>query len=763
MQYIIMQFFRSLKKRKTTMAINIGGYAISMAVLLILVSFIIGEKSVNKGFENGKNIYRIMPSDGGSYVPQTLMDDIHSKVPGVEKICLYAITDGLYKMDEKLEPARFISTNDDFLDMFSFRFIHKSSDQTLLVANNIILTKSFSEKLFGTKNPVGESMQIGNKTYNVVGVVNDVPKYASFRFDALTPVSFFCPYRMGFNTENHDLYCSFLQLVQGVDYEKTNLQVAGMIKHWKAFKDISLSLQPLKKVYFSSLSGDGLEHANVKLLYLLTSIAIVIFFMTIFNYTNLTLANSYDRMNEIGIKKTTGASRREIFRQIIAESLLVSFLSMLIAIVVSFAIDPIFSSILGKNIDLNSLFSQPLVIITGFLLFFCTGILSGIYPAFLFSGMSPLQMISQQTGSKKRGNRESMVAVQFLITTVLIISLLFIQKQLAFVKHSDLGFNKELMVRLDLMGNASLKKEVLKNELLRNPDIVSVSGTSGSPMETIGSGSGNFVVNGEDKMISFRSFGIDEDFLKTFDIEVIKGRNLRNTDSTACLINEHLYKELGWSDLAEKKIFGNEVLGVVKNFHYENLYTEIGNLQIQMAPSYSRVLNIKMQGNIAQNIDFIKKTYKTIEPEFPFSFKFYDDWIQSMYQKEEKQAQAIGLFTLLAIIISCLGLIGTVEHITHKKVKEIGIRKVNGARIYEVLVMLNKGFVKWVVIAFVIATPISYYAMNKWLENFAYKTELSWWVFALAGLLVLVIALLTVSFQSWRAATRNPVEALRNE
>jgi len=763
MKYMILQFFRSLKKRKTTMAINIGGYAISMAVLLILVSFIIGEKSVNKGFENGKNIYRIMPSDGGSYVPQTLMDDIHSKVPGVEKMCLYGISEQFCKINEKLEQARFINTNDDFLDMFSFRFIHKSSDKTLLVANNIILTKSFSEKLFGRKNPVGESMQIGNKTYYVVGVVNDVPKYASFRFDALAPISFFCPYSMGFNTENHDMYCSFLQLGQGVDYEKTNIQVAGMIKHWTAFKDITLSLQPLRKVYFSSLNGDEMEHANVKLIYLLSSIAMVIFFMTIFNYTNLTLANSYDRMKEIGIKKTNGASRMEIFRQFITESLLVSFLSMFIAVLVSFAIDPIFSGILGKNIDLNSLFSQPLVIIAGILLFFCTGILSGIYPAFVFSGMSPLQMISQQTVSKKRGNRESMVAVQFLITTVLIISLLFIQKQLAFVKHSDLGFDKELMVRLDLTGGTSSKKDVLKNELLRNPDIVSVSGTSGSPMETVGSGSGTFQVNGEDKMISFQSFSIDEDFMKTFGIEVIKGRNLRNIDLTGCLINEHLYKELGWSDLAEKTIFGKDIIGVVKNFHYENLYTEIGNLQMQMDGSSARVLNIKMHGNIAQNLDFIKKTYQAIEPEFPFSFKFYDDWIQSMYQKEEKQAQAIGLFSLLAIIISCLGLIGTVEHITHKKVKEIGIRKVNGARISEVLIMLNKDFVKWVVIAFVIATPISYYAMNKWLENFAYKTELSWWIFALAGLLALGIAILTMCWQSWKAATRNPVESLRNE
>ena len=763
MRNTITQFFRSLKKRKTTSAINIVGYAISMGILLILVSFIIGEKSVNKGFENGKDIYRFVSSNGETYVPSTLLKDVKTKVPGVEKMCLYGISDQLYKLKDRQERARFISTNDDFLDIFSFRFICSSTDPTLSVANNIILTKSFSEKLFGKENPVGKSLQIRNKTYSVVGVVNDVPKYASFRFDVLTPVEFFRPYGMGHDNESHDMYCSFLQLGEGVDYEKTNSQIEGMISNWKAFKDWTLTLESLSKVYFSNAHKDMMDHANVKLIYLLSSIALIIFLMTIFNYTNLTIACGYERLTEFGIKKTTGAGRKELFRQVLTESLMVSLLSMFIAIFVSFTIAPVFSGILGKKIELNLLFSQPLVILSGILLFLGTGILSGIYPALTFSGMSPLLMITRQSGTKTKRQHGSMIAAQFLITTVLIMSLLFIQKQLAFVKHSDLGFDKEMMVRVDLWGAISNKADVLKNELLRNSDILSLSATYGSPMQTTGLSSGHFDVNGEDKKVSFQSFAIDEDFIKTFGVEIIKGRNLRNTDSTACLINEHLYKELGWDDIAGKSLFGKTVVGVVKDFHFQNLYTEIGNLEMQSVGHYASVLNIKMQGNISQNIDFIKKTYNTIEPEIPLSFKFYDDWIESMYQKEEKQAQAVGLFALLAIIISCLGLVGTVEHITHRRVKEIGIRKINGATVAEILTLLNRGFLIWMATAFTVATPVSWYAMHKWLENFAYKTELSWWIFALAGLLALGIALLTVSWQSWKAATRNPVEALRYE
>ena len=757
-------FIRSLKRKKTRSIITIGGYAVSMAVTLLLVSFIIGEKTVNEGFENGDNIYRIKRSDEKSIVPITLRDDVKSKIPGVEKMCFYGIRERLYKRENKQEMAKFIATNDDFLEMFSFHFIHKSANPTLSLKENVILTQKFSKKLFGTENPVGKVLEINQKSFTIAGVVTDLPENSSFRFDAfinfeLGPV---LNSAYGF-TEDHVLLNSFVLLSPRVNPDDVNKQISGMIGHWQAFKDIKLSIEPFSGVYFNSLSQDHMEHANVSMINLLTSVALVILFMTIFNYINMAVSSGYEQLNEIGIRKTTGAGKSDIFRQILTESLLVSLLAMMLAVIIAIIIAPVFSEILGKNIELGSTLSQPLIILSCILIFFITGILSGIYPALIFSRMSPLRMISHQKGFKRKGQMAGVVMVQFLITTVLIISLLFIQKQMEFVKNKDLGFDKEMMIRLDLNGLSGQKWAVMRNELLTNPRIISVSASSGSPMQIPGSSTNQFNIAGEEKMVEIKSFGIDDNFLETFGLKLIEGRNFKSSDTNVCMINEHLYRKLQWKAVEGQELLGQKVVGVVKDFHYENLYTEIGNLQLQHSHDYASVLNIKISGNVSETLEFIKRTYAKIEPGIPFSFRFYDDWIESMYLKQEKQATAIKVFALLAIVIACLGLFGLIEHITNKKIKEIGIRKINGASISEVIFMLNKNVVKWVVFAFIIAIPISYYIMHKWLENFAYKTELSWWIFALAGLVAMVIALLTVSWQSWRAATTNPVEALRNE
>ncbi len=757
-------FIRSLKRKKTKSIITIGGYAVSMAVTFLLVSFIIGEKSVNTGFENGENIYRIKRSDEKSIVPITLRDDVKGKIPGVEKMCYYSIWERLYKHEDIHEMARFIATNDDFIDMFSFHFIHQSSNPTLSIKENIILTRKFSEKLFGTENPVGKILEINRKPFTIAGVVTDPPENSSFRFDAFINFELGPILRQGFgNDEQHVLLNSFMLLNSHVNPEEVNNQISGMIGHWKAFKDVRLSIEPFLKVYFNSLPQDNMEHANVSMIYLLSSIALGILFMTIFNYISMAVSSGYERLNEIGIKKTTGASKNDIFRQILTESILVSLLAMMLAVVVSVLLAPGFSGILGKNIELGSIFSQPSIALSGILIFLTTGILSGIYPALIFSGMSPLRMINYQKGFKRKGQMAGVVMVQFLITAVLIISLLFIQKQMEFVKNKDLGFDKEMMIRLDLGAVSAGKNEVLRNELLNNPEIISVSASGGSPMQIPGSSTNRFNIAGEEKMVEIKSFSIDENFIETFGLKLIEGRNFESSDKNVCMINEHLYRELQWKTIDGKILMGKKIIGVVKDFHYENLYTEIGNLQLQQFQGYFGFLSIKIRGNVPETLKFIKRTYAKIEPEIPFSFRFYDDWIELMYQKEEKQASAINVFALLAIFISCLGLFGLIEHVTNKKIKEIGIRKINGARISEVIIMLNSNIVKWVAIAFVIATPIAWFAMQKWLENFAYKTNLSWWIFALAGLLALGIALLTVSWQSWKAATRNPVEALRYE
>jgi putative ABC transport system permease protein len=764
-KYTLKVFMRSLNRKKTISVITISGYAISMAVIFILITFIIEEKSVNKSFPNAEHIYRIKRAEKEASVPQTLLLDVKGKVPGVEKMCLYSISRALYKFEGKKEPARFIATNDDFLQMFSFDFIYQSGNPTLSTNDNILLTRQFSEKLFGSKNPVGEVLEIKNNIYKIVGVVHNPPANSSFKFDVLTSLEMAVSKSTTASNqeERHTLFNSFVLVNPHGDSGDINSKISGMLGHWQAFKGQKLSLQPFNQVYFDTELDDGLDHANVDMIYLLSCIAIILLFMTVFNYVNLTISRSYERLNEIGIKRTSGAGKSEIFNQFITESMATSILSMAIAIVITFLISPLFSDILGKKLDIALLLTQPRILLSGTLIFFSIGIISGIYPALVVSGISPIQVINRQKILKRGNSRARIIAIQFLITSVLLTSLLFIDKQMEFIKNKDLGFDHEMMIRVDLDENSAPKWEVLKNKLLANPLIVSVTASHGTPFLINRTPGGSIGDAGDKEVEVVQEIDADEDFISTFGLTILKGRDIESSDDNVCLINENLYNYLEWKDFNGKKVFGSRVIGVVKDFHHLDIHRKIEHFQLKKITNRVSAMSIKISGNTPQTIKFIQQTFNEIGPQAPLNWYFYDDWLQTMYQKEERQAYAIKLFTVLAIIISCLGLIGLAENITNKKIKEIGIRKINGSKISEILVLLNKDFLEWVLAAFIVSTPITYYTMQKWLESFAYKTELSWWIFALAGLLALGIALLTVSWQSWKAATRNPVEALRYE
>ena len=757
-------YIRLLFKNRTISAITIGGYAISLAVITILVSFIVSERGVNKDFKNAKNIYRIVRNNTESNVPLTLLDDIDGKIPGIDQMGLYSISNGLYKFENKQYPAKILATNDDFFEIFDFDFVSKTGNTTLQSDFNIYLTQKFSEKLFGNHNPIGEMLEIANANYQIVGVVSDPPKNSSFDFEIVTSLNKSISYvGIGYDEENHKMFNSFILVNQNSNVEAISNQISGLIGHWKAFKDQKLTMQPLSEVYFDTKKYDDLKHANVNMIHLLTGVAAIILLMTILNYINITVSTGYHRNNEIGIRKATGANNKRIFKQLLIESLFIFSLSLLLSLLIAWMVSPFFSSVLGKEIQIFSLLLQPKILSTGFGILLFTGIISGIYPALKIMNITPIQVITRNILPKKNRFSGSIIAFQFFFTIVLVTSLLFMNKQINFVKNKDLGFNKEQIMRLSLEGRTPEKWQLIKEKLKTNPEIVSISATHGSPLAIYSSSSGSFD-DSKGKMVEdVKIIGIDDDFLETFGLTLVSGNNLDVSNSNACIINQHLMKNMEWDDFAGKKVFGSEVVGIVKDFNHLNLYNPIGHLQLKKLEGFPSFLNIKIKGNATHVIQFANKILQEVEPGTSFSYKFYDEWIQSMYEKEEKQAFAIQLFSIMAILISCLGLIGIMHHLANRKVKEIGIRKVNGAKVSEVLIMLNRDFVKWVAVAFVIATPIAYYAMNKWLESFAYKTDMSWWIFALAGLLALGIALLTVSWQSWRAATRNPVEALRYE
>lgn len=764
LRYNFNFLFRILLRRKTISTITIGGYAISMAVIFILATFVISERNVNRDFSNYKNIYRVVRNANEANVPLTFLDDVQQKIPGIEKIALFSISSSQYRLNGLQDMVMILNTNDDFVDIFSLDFIYSSGNPTLSAMHSLYLTRTFSEKLFGTKNPVGEVMEIDKQIFTIAAVISDPRESSFYPYQAVTGFqNALSYYGIGYNEEQHKMFSAYLLLNPNTRTEAVDAQIEGLIGHWQAFKDQKLSLQPFSEVYFDTKKPDNMSHANVNMILLLSGVAGIILFMTIFNYINISIATGVQRYAEIGIRKANGAGRSSIFRQFLGESYLVTLLAMILAILISAVIAPYLSEVLGKEFSIQSLISRPTIIAVALLILLITGTIAGIYPALMISKITPVQVIQNKRRFNGRNKRAGMVALQFVFTITLIISMLFINKQINFVKHKDLGFETEQMMRLSLQGITGDKWKTIKEKVLANPSIISITASHGSPMAVYMSSSGPVPGQQERMIENMRIISTDEDFIRTFGLTLLMGRNFMPTDENVCIISEHLFRFLEWDDIEGMELFGKKVVGVIKDFHHLNLYNEIGHLQLSTLNTSPSFLSIKMSGPIADNISYIEKVMQEVEPGNPIHYRFYDDWVQSMYEKEEKQAHAIQLFSLLAIIISCFGLIGMASFTTIRKTKEIGIRKANGAKVSEILILLNRDFVKWVAIAFVIATPISYIAMNKWLQNFAYKTSLSWWIFALAGLIALGIALLTVSFQSWKAATKNPVESLRYE
>jgi putative ABC transport system permease protein len=766
MRRTIIFFFRALKQRKVTSIVTIGGFAISMAVIIVLASFIINERSYNKSYSNYSNLYRLKRGDNAS-IPERTIEEVVN-IPGVENVCKYFSGSTLYIDGDTKRTGIFYAADDNFLSMFDAFFIYGSLEQADLEnTTSIVLTESFSKKHFGNINPIGEAIDFARDEQRfVTGVIKDPPANSSFLYDGFVRIKApFSKFVYGNDKESFNCINSFFLINSNSDIAAIKEQLSGLLSKLKPFKDEILDLQPFSEVYFDDqIQHDGLKNANVQMIQLLSWIALIIMIVSVINYINLSMAVSSDRIKEICIKKTNGAGRLGIFWQFISESILVCTISMLLALVIALALSSIFYNILGEELSLVNLIDNKQIVWFLFSLIFVVGIVIGLYPAYSASRFSPLALARKTINSKGAIFRNGLTVFQFVVSLALIISLLIINKQIDFVKHKYVGFDTEQLVRIDICRGGK-KSSVLKNKLLSLLNIKDVTATGGAPLNIYSTSSGNWDGLPEGVRVdNISALNSDTSFLSTYGIELIKGRNFRASESDVCVINNRLYKELEWDDLTGKKVFKTKVVGVMEDFHFKGMYNPIGSLRLIKADKNFSHLTIRLSTTeLSNTISNIRSAFNDVYPGYDFEYKFYDDMFETLYQKEEKVAAGVRIFAIIAIFISCLGLFGLAEFSTKKRTKEIGVRKVNGARIFEIIQMLNTGFVIWVLIAFMIATPLSYYAMGKWLESFAYKTELSWWVFAIAGLIGLGIALLTVSWQSWKAATRNPVEALRYE
>lgn len=743
----------------------------SLAVLIIIVSYIIEERSVDKHFPNIHSMYRIVQLDRNAQVPQIpqrTYQMVLDRAPEIEKLCLINRNQVLYEYSGEKNRATAVCTNKEFFDVFSVEVILGKTENLLESKTDLVITESFAKLVFGNKNPVGELLNFEkNEQKEIVAVIADPLNTSSLKYDLLfNPEQELFHSKRGYNEESYIMFDAVFVLNSNINPFETQAKITDILKPFEGYEETLLHIQPFKEVYFDLKTGhDVFLHANLNMIKLLSLIALIILVLAIFNYINLTTALNSERYKEICIRKTTGARRRTIFFQFLTESYLSCFIALLIGIIFAILISPLFKDLLDREINVSSSLQNPQILFAIILIFVLVGGLTGVLPALAASKFNAIDLLQRKVLLKNPHIRGVLNTLQLTVTLALIISLITITKQIHFVKTKDIGFDKEFLLEVGLEGKAHGRAAVIKDNLLKHPDIVDVSATHGRPFGIYSSGSGSWKNDSVEYSIeNLADLNTDTSFISTFGLTLIAGRNFRLTDKNVCIINDKTYKYLQLNELEGKSIWGSEIVGVVEDFHFKNMYNELGFIQLNYNPEEVSHLNIRISGNdIPGSLKVIKETIKEIEPALSVEPRFYEDWINTMYQKEERQAKAIVIYAFIALLLSCLGLLGLARFSAIRRTKEIGIRKVNGAKVREILALLNSGFIKWVLIAFVVSCPVAYFAMHRWLQSFAYRTSISLWIFATAGILVMAISLLVVSWQSWRAATKNPIEALRYE
>ncbi len=772
--------YRKALKYKSYAAINIAGLAIAFALSSILLLYVYNEFQVDAFHHNRDRIYRVVDAgDGTAFTNPLLAGELKSAFPEIEEVTrVRHNANGSYKYENSVVDITYDMCFDPTVfRMFDFKLIEGTEKEALLNPFSIVLTKSISKKIFGNKNPLGQVLRYNNLCdFTVTGIIEDPPANSTFNIDAILPfhvLAYLWDNYTGKPSDNflirdNGSFHTYIMFKPNVDVASIENKITTFCKE-KSFQQ-DFKLQPMSDIYFGNNNRDRWIHKGDKsMVILLMSIAIGLLVISIINYINLNSAITLNNLFCFGIKKILGATPWQVIISSVVETLLYFTVSIGLAMLIVLLINKPFQNILAEEYHFSSL-------VTGTNLSIALGIL--LFVA-LISGMAPVQYFRKAPASaivkmKHLGNGSSnflnkpLIIVQFFIAILFIVSAITIKKQVNYINHKNLGFDQELLVYVDLMSYNLTPSEagVLKERLMADSRIRNVSYSSG----IFGDIRRGMTAELNGKKLLYRRIPTDPDYVKTMKYKIVEGRNFSKdmkTDETsgAYIINQTLARAFDMKDPLQEKLNNHPVIGVVEDFNFEPVQNSIQPVALLCNPSEALwIANIRLaSGNLKSSVQYIGNVFKTLKPDSPFRYSFADDRIATYYQKEIRFSKLSAIFSIANIFISCIGLVGLVLFAINGRTKEIGIRKVNGARVSEVMAMLNRDFVKWVFIAFVTATPIAYYAMHKWLENFAYKTTLSWWIFALAGVLALGIALLTVSWQSWRAAIRNPVEALRYE
>ncbi len=756
---------------KTFTFLNLAGFAVGFAVCLVIAIFIYREYSVDKNFPNYQNIYRIVDANKNAVgIDRDIIPQLQNSFPEIKMITPIYYSNEWEETIQNADNGDFIKVKDilvsdnSFFKMAGLKTIASLSATPFQDHNTMVLSKSTALKLFGNTNVLNKSVKMLGNTYVVSAVVDDLPDNSSLAADlyihqATTTNNFW-------SVNNKEKGWYFIRDLYLTLAENTNIQdfTARLNTNFPANKTNveKVKLQPLASIYFDKpLKSSNNKSANKPVLWIVSSIALLILLMSVFNYTNYNISQQMQTFKTTGIKITYGASFKQIHHYYITDVAVFVSIAFLLALLLAYSLLPNASYLLGVKLFFSSILHPKLLLTVVSLLLFVI-VISAFSPVLFISRLNMQTLFGKsKLTTNKSPIKRVMTTVQLTASIILLASIFMMTKQLQMVRTADVGFNKEHLLRVNI--DYKFKQhQALKTAFQQLPFVKSVSLSCHAP------GMGWEYYNVKNKSgdnVKMYVIYADKDFLQTFGIDLLQGREFRESDlDKSVYFTKKAFATMGYDNLEDCKFMKDQVVGIVNDINTFSLHTETLPIFIKYRTRFINDISIKLsKGDLHEQMKILKQTWQSIATNEPFAFQFYDQVFDAMYKKEVKQVKILSLFGVIAFIITCMGLLSQILQTTQNRTKEIGIRKINGASIKEVMLLLNKEFIWTVVTAFIIATPIAYYSMTKWLENFAYKTALSWWIFALAGLSALAIALLTVSWQSWRAANKNPVEALRYE
>lgn len=789
--------FRNLLKNKAYSAINIGGLAIGMACFLLIALFIQNELSYDHYHKKADNIYRVIhqgnpeKSDPWVWGNAPIGPALKSDFPEIiEKVQFSGRSDILLTYEENsFQESECFYVDATVFDIFSWPLIYGDSKTALETPYSIVLTETTAKKYFGNQNPVGKTLEgIGGRandgTYTVTGVIADVPSNSHFSFDVLMSMGSFYQSRPEiFDWWGYVDFYTYLLVSDNFDHEGFQSKTPAFLDKYLGNRDAeqyyNFYLESLHNSYLHSeaVRQPGIT-GSLSNLYIFGCVGLFLLAIACINFMNLSTARSLERAKEVGVRKVVGASRKGLMYQFLGESFILVLLASFLGLVLAFLSLSWMTNFTGKEFHIEDILNVPTLILYMSMVLL-TGFLSGSYPALVLSGFKPIGVLKGTFKTSPSGTqvRKGLVVFQFSLSIALIASTVLVYNQLQFMMDKDLGFDQERQLILDFNwdGEVLNNLEAFKSEFKRHPDITSVSVSRTVPSTHFPSASTTVETpNGEMKYFEPFVFEVDEAFVPHFNIKTIAGRtyskDFASDTISALVVNAAAAKSFGYanpSDIVGKKFqqWGREgrIIGVVDDFNYISLHSTVAPLTLRYLP-VGRYFSLKMQSNnLQRTITEIRAIWNQMAPHRPFMYKFLDTAFNEQYQADIKFRKLFILFSLLAIGIACLGLLGLATYSAMQRTKEIGIRKVLGAKATHIVALLSKDFIKLVVIAIFIATPFSWYAMNQWLKAYAYKIDIQWWIFAISGSIAILIAIATIGFHAFKSAMSNPVKSLRTE